>query len=55
MKSDLLNYKPQEIEYVVPKEVAELFPHELDFLSIEGTSMKTKRDVIAFVNSNFNC
>ena len=55
MKADLVDYKPQEIEYVVPEEVAELFPHELDFLGIEGTSMKTKRDVLAFVNANFNC
>lgn len=55
MKNDLLNYKPQNVEYVVPEEVADMFPHELDFLSIKGNNLKTKRDIIAFVNANFNC
>lgn len=59
MKSELLNYKPESIEYVVDDVVAEQFPKELDFLSLdEGQLMgdkqlKTKRDVLNFVGKHF--
>ena len=59
MKSELLNYKPESIEYVVDDVVAEQFPQELDFLSLdEGQLMgdkqlKTKRDVLNFVGKHF--
>lgn len=59
MKSELLNYKPENVEYVIDDVVAETFPKELDFLSLdEGQLMgdkplKTKRDVMNFVGKHF--
>lgn len=59
MKSELLNYKPDIIEYVVDDVVSETFPKELDFLSLEGDSLmgdkplKTKRDILNFVGKHF--
>ena len=59
MKSELLNYKPESIEFVLDDVVAETFPKELDFLSLEGSALlgdkplKTKRDVLNFVGKHF--
>lgn len=59
MKSELLNYKPESVEFVLDDAVAETFPKELDFLSLdEGQLMgdkplKTKRDVLNFINKHF--
>ena len=61
MKADLLKYKPEDIEYVLDENVADMFPHELDFLSLEGESLmgskpiKSKRDALNFVERNFTC
>ena len=59
MKSELLNYKPESVEYVVDDVVAETFPKELDFLSLEegqlmgDKPLKTKRDVMKFIGRHF--
>lgn len=59
MKSELLNYSPEDIDYVLDDYVAETFPHELDFISIdEGAlfgekSLKSKRDILNFVGKYF--
>ena len=61
MNSELLNYKPSAIEYVLDDAVSETFPHELDFLSLEGESLlgdkpiTSKRDAINFVSKHFSC
>jgi len=60
MKSELLNYKPESVEYVLDDAVSEMFPKELDFLSLdEGQlmgekQMKSKRDVLNFIGKHFN-
>lgn len=60
MKSELLNYKPESVEYVLDDVVAETFPKELDFLSLEGDALmgetkklQSKRDVLNFVGKHF--
>lgn len=59
MKSELLNYKPKSVEYVLDDVVAETFPKELDFLSLTSNSLigdkplKTKRDILNFVAKHF--
>ncbi len=59
MKSELLNYKPESVEYVLDDVVAETFPRELDFLSLDGDALlgekklQTKRDVLNFVGKHF--
>lgn len=59
MKSELLNYKPDSVEYVVDDVVAETFPNELDFLSLDEDQLmgdrplRTKRDVMNFVGKHF--
>ena len=59
MKSELLNYKPESVEYVLDDVVAETFPKELDFLSLEGDALfgekplNTKRDILNFVGKHF--
>lgn len=59
MKSELLNYKPESVEYVLDDVVAETFPRELDFLSLEGDALfgekplNTKRDILNFVGKHF--
>lgn len=59
MKSELLNYKPDRVEYVVDDVVAETFPNELDFLSLDEDQLmgdrplRTKRDVMNFVGKHF--
>ena len=61
MKSDLLKYKPEDIEYVLDDVVSDMFPHELDFLSLGGDSLlgdkpiKSKRDVLNFISRHFTC
>ena len=59
MKSELLNYKPDTVEYVLDDAVAETFPKELDFLSLEGDALfgekplTSKRDILNFVGKHF--
>jgi ElaB/YqjD/DUF883 family membrane-anchored ribosome-binding protein len=59
MKSELLNYKPEFVEYVLDDVVAETFPKELDFLSLDegqlmgDRQMKSKRDVLNFIGKHF--
>ncbi len=59
MKSELLNYKPEAVEYVLDDVVAETFPKELDFFSLEESALmgekllRTKRDVLNFVGKHF--
>lgn len=61
MKSELLNYSPQNLEYVLDENVEEMFPKELDFLSLEGESLlgeqpvMNKRDALKFVSKHFSC
>ena len=59
MKSELLNYKPESVEYVLDDFVAETFPKELDFLSLEDEALlgekplTSKRDILNFVGKHF--
>lgn len=59
MKSDLKNYVPENIEYVLEDGVKDIFPMELDFLSLNEDKLcgdkplKTKADVIKFVCKHF--
>lgn len=59
MKSDLINYTPQSIEYVLDENAKEIFPLELDFLSIKGEALQgekplqNKRDILKFVGKYF--
>lgn len=59
MKSDLKNYNPKEIEYVLEEAVCEQFPVQLDFLSLSGKKLlgskqlKSKRNILEFVGKHF--
>lgn len=59
MKSDLKNYVPENIEYVLEDGVRDIFPVELDFLSLTEENLcgekplKNKADVIKFVSKHF--
>ena len=59
MKADLINYVPENIEYVLEDGIKDIFPLELDFLSLADENLcgekplKTKADVIKFVNKHF--
>lgn len=59
MKADLINYVPENIEYVLEDGIKDIFPLELDFLSLADEKLcgekplKTKADVIKFVNKHF--
>ena len=59
MKSELLNYKPEVVEFVLDDVVAETFPKELDFLSLPGEEvggkpLKSKREILNFIGKRFN-
>ena len=56
MKSDLKNYIPVNIEYVLEENVKETFPLELDFLhlDIDGKHLKTKAEIVKFIGKHFN-
>lgn len=59
MKADLINYKPENVEYVLEDGIKDIFPLELDFLSLADENLcgekplKTKADVMKFVNKHF--
>lgn len=59
MKADLINYVPENIEYVLEDGIKDIFPLELDFLSLTDENLcgekplKTKADVLKFVNKHF--
>lgn len=53
MLSDLKNYQPQDIQFVLDESVKEKFPTELDFSVIEGLNLKGANDIIKFVGENF--
>lgn len=59
MKSDLKNYVPGNIEFVLEEVAKDIFPLELDFLSLkEGNllgdkPLKTKADILKFVGKHF--
>ncbi len=59
MKADLINYVPENIEYVLEDGIKDIFPLELDFLSLADQNLcgekplKTKADVMKFVNKHF--
>lgn len=59
MKADLINYVPENIEYVLEDGIKDIFPLELDFLSLTDENLcgekplKTKADVMKFVNKHF--
>lgn len=44
------NYEPQELQFVLPEAVVEMFPLELEFHGCE-----TEKDVLKKVNEHFNC
>ena len=55
MYSDLKNYQPKEVEYVLSEQVKEIFPQFLDFTTVknEGKSIKTLNDSLKFISKNF--
>lgn len=59
MKADLINYVPENIEYVLEDGIKDIFPLELDFLSLTEENLcgdkplKTKADVMKFVSKHF--
>lgn len=59
MKSDLKNYVPENIEFVLEDGAKDIFPLELDFLSLGEENLcgekplKTKADVLKFVGKHF--
>ena len=60
MKSDLKNYTPENVEYVLEDSLKEQFPLTLDFLSLGEDNLlgekplKDKKDIIKFVGKHFN-
>ena len=59
MKSDLKNYVPKNIEFVLEDGVKEIFPLELDFLSLPEEKLcgekplKNKADIFKFIGKHF--
>lgn len=59
MKSDLKNYTPNDIEFVLDDYVKEQFPLTLDFKSLSEDKLQgekelsTKRDILKFVGKHF--
>ena len=59
MKADLINYVPSNIKYVLEDGVKDIFPSELDFLSLKDENLcgekqlKTKADVMTFIHKHF--
>lgn len=53
MYSDLKGYVPENVEFVLPDYVKEIFPAELDFTKIEGSKIKNANDAIKFVGKEF--
>ena len=59
MKSDLKNYVPENIEFVLEEGVKDMFPMELDFLALTEENLcgekplKNKADILKFVGKHF--
>lgn len=59
MKSDLKNYVPENIEFVLEDGVKDIFPLELDFLALSKENLcgekplKNKADILKFVGKHF--
>lgn len=59
MKSDLKNYVPENIEFVLEDGVKDMFPMELDFLALTEENLcgekplKNKADILKFVGKHF--
>lgn len=59
MKSDLINYIPKDVEYVLDEAVKELFPLTLDFGSLTEDVLggekpiSTKREALKFIGKRF--
>ena len=53
MYNDLKGYQPENVEYVLPEYVKEIFPTELDFAQIEGGNVKNVNDAIKLVGKEF--
>ena len=53
MYNDLKGYQPENVEYLLPDYVKEIFPTELDFTQIEGGNVKNVNDAIKLVGKEF--
>lgn len=53
MYSDLKGYVPENVEFVLPEYVKEIFPAQLDFSAIDGQDIKTANDAIKFIGKEF--
>ena len=53
MYADLKGYVPENVEFVLPDYVKEIFPAELDFTKIEGAKIKNANDAIKFIGKEF--
>lgn len=54
MYSDLKGYQPENVEYVLPDYVKELFPAELDFSTAKGAKkFKNSAEIINFIGEHF--
>jgi hypothetical protein len=56
MISNLKDYEPKEVQYVLSDNVKDVFPMELDFTNItyKGKKIKTAKDAMGFVSKEFN-
>ena len=54
MYADLKGYQPENVEYVLPDYVKELFPAELDFSTAKGAKkFKNSAEIINFIAEHF--
>ena len=54
MYADLKGYQPENVEYVLPDYVKELFPAELDFSTANGAKkFKNSAEIINFIGEHF--
>lgn len=54
MYADLKGYQPENVEYVLPDYVKELFPAELDFSTAKGAKkFKNSAEIINFIGEHF--
>lgn len=56
MISDLKDYKPKDVKYILSDSVKELFPTELDFTGItyKGKKVKTQAESMKIIGKEFN-
>lgn len=53
MYSDLKDYKPSNVEYVVSDDTKSVLPEELDFFNIEDANIKSPMEAINFIAEKF--